>query len=87
MFTLLLITMGCNTDKVADCPPNSAGDDVCDCNSGYYGSLEWDAESDAYLGECLSGLEMAIQTGDADYIELGDEIIGVAQQELDTVMN
>ena len=87
MFMMLLIAMGCTTDKVADCPPNSGGDDVCDCNSGYYGALEWDAESDAYLGECLSGLEMAIQTGDADYIERDDEIIDVAQQELDAIID
>ena len=67
MFTTLLLLTACTGDKNFDeCPPNSSGDEACECDAGFYGSLEWDDESTSYSGECLSGLEMAIQTGDPD---------------------
>ena len=87
MFSTLLLLTACNGDKnLNDCPPNSSGDETCECDAGFYGTLEWNDNSDGYSGDCLSGLEMAIQTGDPEYVESADEILITAQSEITSIV-
>ena len=52
------------------------------------GSMEGRVEDEiaSYSGECLSGLEMVIQTGDPDYVENADEILSTAQSEITSIV-
>ena len=87
-FIFLLLLAGCTTDEkvVLSCPENATltNTDECFCDDGFYGELTLsDAE---YEGECLSGLEMAVKTGDPTYLSSEQEIIAAAQEELATII-
>jgi hypothetical protein len=84
-YTLLLFVLACLGGKEEgenECPINSSGAQACLCDEGYYGEPLWDETTLAWTGDCLSGLEMAIQTGDPSFVEAPNEILETILTEL-----
>ncbi len=51
------------------CPEFSSGTAPdCLCDNGYLGEVGWDENDEAYTGECMTPLDMAIHTGDVSYL-------------------
>ncbi|MEC7988123.1 MAG: ImpA family metalloprotease [Myxococcota bacterium] len=74
----LSFLLGCRPD----CPPNSFPEEGCLCEEDFYGTIAWDKNASNWSGECISGLEMAVQTGDPNYIQSEQSILTAAQEEL-----
>ena len=66
-----------------DCPPHALFEDGCFCEQDYYGELTWNKESGNWNGECISGLEKAIQTGDASYIKNETTVLDSVSTEME----
>jgi hypothetical protein len=76
--SLLMLIFSCRQD----CPPNSYQEDGCLCEIDYYGDITWDKQRSSWEGECISGLEMAVQTGDPSYIKDDASLLAVATEEI-----
>ena len=83
--TPFLIACVDGKSEFSDCPPNSTGEESCTCEEGYYGAPTWNDELALWEGECISSLDMAIQTGDPSYLDGSQEILSTVQQELLTI--
>lgn len=75
---LALLSLGlgsCGGDEGSEttfppCPMHAEGDaPECTCSTGYLGTVTWSDQDEAYEGECITRLEMAIRTGDVRYLE------------------
>lgn len=83
----LAFTAGCKKDKLSEsCPPHSSGTDACVCDEGFYGSIEWAPSTHSYQGECISGLDMALESGDPAYVSDPNDIIDEAILSLQEVL-
>ena len=71
---LMLVGNACGEDEdhsqaYPDCPDFSSGTaPSCACEDGYLGSITWDATLEAYSGECVTPLDLAIRTGDVRHL-------------------
>lgn len=67
------------------CPVNSEGEaPVCGCSDGFLGTITWSDQDEAYSGECITALEMAIRTGDVRYLEEINTALAAATDALST---
>ncbi|MCP4867818.1 MAG: hypothetical protein GY898_03775 [Proteobacteria bacterium] len=71
-----------------DCPDGSAeGDDgLCVCDSDRFGAVAWDDGLEDYTGECRTGLEEAVRTGDPSTLPAAPDILEAIADELDGLM-
>ena len=78
--SILLFLLACRTVTVDQpaCPSNSESADGCQCVDGYYGEISWSDQQENWVGECISGLDMAVQTGDPSYLETGEAVLEAA---------
>ena len=84
MSLLIVLLSGCRLDdKLPNCPSYSEGTESCVCVDGYYGAITWNDQLENWEGECISGLEMAVQSGDPSYLQDEQEILDTTIFELE----
>lgn len=67
-----------------DCPVNASwADGTCACDADLYGGITWNGEMELYDGECLTGVEMAVRTGDPSFIDDAAPVLDAARLALD----
>ena len=82
-FLPILVLVACDVPS-QDCPANATWDGaLCACDGGTYGALTWEAEFEIYDGECVTGVEMAVRTGDPAYVDAAEPVLDEALLALD----